>query len=200
MTLYVICQAFSCAQTIDLGTHGPLFKVEEENMIVHLKNKLQKLAQEGKLDDLENQWKERITQKLKKPEAVQGVFKTKEARSWRHDPTLIIGHDIKAAGGETLAKKGDKINPLHTLKPEKGFLFIDGEDEDHVQFAKKYLDQFDVVLVKGSPFEVQDQLKAAIFFDQGGYLTNHYGITHVPALLSVQGDHLFIEEVICEKP
>ena len=186
---------FAFTQVIDIGTYGPTFKVEEENMIFHLKNKLQKLESEGKLEDLKNQWKEKITNTFKKPQAVQNITHTKTPRSFKHDPSLVIGNDIKTPDGKVLAKKGDKINPLHTLKPQKGFLFIDGDDETHVEFAKKHLHNFEVVLVNGSPLEVEEHTKAQTFFDQGGYLTNHYGVTQVPAFLSVKGDLLLIEEV-----
>lgn len=197
---FVFLPIFAFAEVIDLGTHGPTFKVEEENMILHIKQKLLKLEKDGELESLKDQWKERIKSKFKRPAPVQGITKTKEARSWRHDPTLVMGNDIKTPGGDILAKKGDKINPLHTVKPQKGFLFIDGEDKEQVEFAKKHLNKFDLVLIKGSPFDTQEQIQAETFFDQGGLLTSHYGVTQVPAFLSVQGDHLLIEEVICEKP
>ena len=164
-------------------------------MIVVLKRKLQFLEEAGQLDILKEQWKQKIKENFKRPKAVAGISKTVEARSFHHDPTLIIEHDIKTPKGDYLCRKGDKLNPLLVMKPEKGFLFINGDDVDQIEFSKQHLEMFDVVLVEGSPLDVETQLNVPVFFDQGGYLTKHYGIKQVPALLSVDHNLLLIREV-----
>ena len=195
------CQAFLIslpalgAEVIDLGTFGPVFSVEEENMIVSLKRKLQLLDEAGKLDDLKEQWKQKIKDNFKRPKPVAGIVNTTEARSFHHDPTLIIEHDIQTPKGDYLARKGDTLNPLLVMKPEKGFLFINGEDDTQIDFAKQHLEHFDVILVAGSPLDAERQLKVPVFFDQGGYLTTHYGIKQVPAFLIVDHNLLLVREV-----
>ncbi|MDP3641068.1 MAG: type-F conjugative transfer system protein TraW, partial [Alphaproteobacteria bacterium] len=92
-------------------------------------------------------------------------------------------------------RKGDKLNPLLVMKPEKGFLFINGDDGNQIEFSKQHLETFDVVLVAGSTLDAETQLNVPVFFDQGGFLTAHYGIKHVPALLSVDHNLLLIREV-----
>jgi conjugal transfer pilus assembly protein TraW len=183
------------AEPIDLGTFGPVFSVEEENMIVALKRKLQLLDEAGKLDALKEQWRQKIQESFKRPKAVDGITTTITERSFHHDPTLIIEHDIQTPKGDYLSRKGDTLNPLLVMKPEKGFLFINGDLEEHIDFAKNHLEKYDVVLVAGSPIDAESQLKVPVFFDQGGYLTTHYGIKQVPALLSVDHNLLLIREV-----
>lgn len=180
---------------IDLGTFGPVFAVEEENMIAALKRKLQLLEEAGKLEALKEQWKQKIKERFKRPKAVAGISNTVEARYFHHDPTLIIAHDIQTQKGDYLARKGDKLNPLLVMKPEKGFLFINGDDVDQIEFSKQHLETFDVVLVAGSPLDVERQLKVPVFFDQSGFLTTHYGIQQVPAFLNVDHNLLLISEV-----
>ena len=58
--------------------------------------------------------------------------------------------------------------------------------------------QFDIVLVKGSPFDLKESLKVDIFFDQGGYLCSKYNIQHVPALFKIGGESIELEEVVLE--
>ncbi|CAO4845747.1 MAG: hypothetical protein FADNKDHG_01390 [Holosporales bacterium] len=58
--------------------------------------------------------------------------------------------------------------------------------------------QFDIVLVNGSPFDLQESLKADIFFDQGGYLCSKYNIQHVPALFKIGRDTIDLQEVVLE--
>lgn len=193
--LLFFCSILLGVEPIDLGTFGPVFSVEEENMIVALKRKLMVLEEAGQLDALKEQWKQKIKENFKRPKSVEGIINTIEARSFHHDPTLIIEHDIQTPKGDYLARKGDKLNPLLVMKPEKGFLFINGDVEEQIDFVKQYLENYDVVLVDGSPLEVEQQLKVPVFFDQGGYLTTHYGIKQVPAFLSVDHNLLLIREV-----
>jgi len=193
--LLFFCSTLLGVESIDMGTFGPVFSVEEENMILALKRKLQLLDETGKLEELKEQWKQRIQENFKRPKAVDGIVNTVEARSFHHDPTLVIEHDIQTPKGDYLARKGDKLNPLLVMNPEKGFLFINGDDTEQIDFAKRHLEHFDVVLVAGSPLEVEQQVQVPVFFDQGGYLTRHYGIKQVPALLSVDHNLLLIREV-----
>ncbi len=201
MTLYTFCQVFLMleplfgADIIDLGPFGPVFSVEEENMITALKRKLQLYEDDGKLDALKEQWKQKIKENFKRPTAVTGITPTMIERSFHHDPTLVIDHDIKTPKGDYLSRKGDKLNPLLVIKPEKGFLFINGDDADQINFSKQHLETVDVVLVAGSPLDVESQLNVPVFFDQGGFLTTHYGIQQVPAFLSVDHNLLLIREV-----
>lgn len=178
-----------------LGCYGATFPVVEENMIDMLKNKLKKLQQSGGLEDLQEQWKKRIMAHIKTPKDVADITHARLKKSWRVDPTLVIEDDIKTPKGEVLAQKGDRINPLHFVRPLKGFLFIDGLDEKQILFSKDHLKGFDIVLVKGSPLDVQEKTGSTIFFDQGGFLTTHYGIKHVPAFLKIEKDDILIEEV-----
>lgn len=183
----------------DLGTHGPLFDIGEENMIDFLQNKLKKIEREGGLETLQETWKQKIVEGLKRPKAVDGITRTTTLKQWRVDPTLVIENDIVTPNGKILAKKGDKINPLHHVMPPKGFLFINADDQDQVIFSKKYLEKFDLILVKGSPLDLQDELKVPVYFDQGGYLTKKYNITHVPAFIKIGKETLVIEEVVIDE-
>ncbi|MBP9764582.1 MAG: hypothetical protein KBD03_04595 [Gammaproteobacteria bacterium] len=164
-------------------------------MIVALKRRLQFLEGAGKLEELKKQWQQKIQERFKRPKAVTDITNTVEARFFHHDPTLIIAHDIQTPKGDYLARKGDKLNPLLVMKPEKGFLFINGDDGNQIEFSKQHLETFDVVLVAGSPLDAETQLNVPVFFDQGGFLTTHYGIKQVPALLSVDHNLLLIREV-----
>ena len=193
--LWSLTSFFFNAETIDLGTFGPVFSVEEENMITVLKRRLQLYEEAGKLEDLKRQWQSKIKDGFKTPKSVEGVQNTVQERSFHHDPSLIVEHDIKTPKGDVLAKKGDLYNPLTVMKPEKGFLFIRGTEEDHMILAQKNCDQFDIVLFEGSPIDLEKKLKVPVFFDQGGYLTKHYGIRQVPAFLSEDHNLLLIREV-----
>lgn len=183
----------------DLGCFGTTFDIFEENMVDYLHNKINQITKNGGLEVLKEAWKKRIYQHLDHPSPVIGISHATIERTWTIDPTLTIEEEIKSGNGELIAYKGQKINPLHHVKPEKGFIFIDGTQSRQINFSKKYLHTHDIVLINGSPLDIEEKLNVPVFFDQGGYLTSKYGIRAVPAFFSVEGDRLRLTEVPCDE-
>lgn len=184
---------------VDHGVHGELFEIAEEDMIEVLMRRLTQLKESGKLEEFQQEFQEKAKRSVLEPKAVAGITPTTHERVFYVDPTLTIEGDIilpegMRHAGHVLAKKGDRINPLHTLKPHKGLLFIDGDDAAQQQFALTYAHQFEIVLVKGKPIELESSLNVPIFFDQGGLITKRYGINHVPAKMEIDGDRLKFTE------
>jgi conjugal transfer pilus assembly protein TraW len=184
---------------VDHGVQGELFEIAEEDMIEVLMQRLNQLKESGKLAEFQKEFQEKAKKRLLEPKAVSHVTPTTHERVFYVDPTLTIeGGIVLPEGiphaGHVLARKGDRINPLHTLKPHKGLLFIDGDDEAQQQFALEHAHQFDICLVKGKPLDLEEQLNLPIFFDQGGIITKRYGISHIPAKMEVDGDRLKFTE------
>lgn len=184
---------------VDHGVQGELFEIAEEDMIEVLMQRLNQLKESGKLAEFQKEFQEKAKKRLLEPKADSHVTPTTHERVFYVDPTLTIeGGIVLPEGiphaGHVLARKGDRINPLHTLKPHKGLLFIDGDDEAQQQFALEHAHQFDIYLVKGKPLDLEEQLNLPIFFDQGGIITKRYGISHVPAKMEVDGDRLKFTE------
>ena len=184
---------------VDHGVYGELFEIAEEDMIQVLMRRLTQLKDSGKLEAFQKDFQEKAKKRVLEPKAVAHITPTTHERVFYVDPTLNVEGDIVlpegiSHAGHVLAKKGDRINPLHTLKPHKGLLFINGDDTVHQQFAVEHAHQFDIVLVSGKPIELEEKLKCPIFFDQGGIITKRYGISHVPAKMEVDGDRLKFTE------
>lgn len=184
---------------VDHGVQGELFEIMEEDIIEVLMRRLTQLKESGKLAEFQHAFQEKARKSVLEPKAVSHVTPTTHERVFYVDPTLTIEGDIVLPegiphAGHVLARKDDQINPLHTLKPHKGLLFIDGDDEAQQQFAVEHAHQFDICLVKGKPLELEKKLNLPIFFDQGGIITKRYGIKHVPAKMEVDGDRLKFTE------
>jgi conjugal transfer pilus assembly protein TraW len=184
---------------VDHGVHGELFEIMEEDMIEVLMRRLGQLKESGKLAEFQKEFQEKAKKRLLEPKAVSHMTPTTHERVFYADPTLTIEGDIVLPeglnnAGHVLARKGDRVNPLHTLKPHKGLLFIDGDDEAQQQFAVEHAHQFDICLVKGKPLALEEHLNLPIFFDQGGIITKRYGIAHVPAKMEIDGDRLKFTE------
>lgn len=195
--------ALESERVVDHGVYGPLFTIEEEDMIEVLKRRLLHLKESGKLEQAEKAFKEKAQKRVLEPMKVTHITPTTHTRVFYVDPTLVVTGDIAlpegiANGGHVLARKGDRINPLHHVKPSKGLLFIDGENTAHVDYARNVLDAFDIVLVNGKPLELEATLGVPVFFDQGGIITKRYSIMHAPARMEAEGDKLKFTEFIIE--
>ena len=82
---------------------------------------------------------------------------------------------------------------------EKTLLFIDGRDEIQIQWAlKKYPQSSKIILVAGSPLIHMKTYKKPFTFDQSSHLLNTFGITQIPAVVSISGGEIWIEELKLE--
>jgi len=55
------------------------------------------------------------------------------------------------------------------------------------------------ILVKGSPFELEEKKERPVYFDQGGALSEKFGIRSIPCRITQQGEKLLIEEIPLQK-
>ena len=170
----------------DFGREGHVFQIVEDNLKEHLQKKLQTLPEEE------------ITRKLahaaKHPKPVQ-LPETSIKRSFTYDPTYILPETIKGENGEIIARKGEKVSPLANVQLSEGLLFFDGSNPKHVKWAESQIGEFQWILVKGSPFELEEEKKRPVYFDQGGALSEKFGLRSVPCRITQQEEKLLIEEI-----
>lgn len=111
------------------------------------------------------------------------------------DPSIVLTSDIQApveqADGsfkwEVMAKKGTRVNPLHTNKPVTAFLFFDGSDPDQIKLLKEILNlnSYQVVFVEagsGSVKLTSDLLERPIFHANDA-LISKFSIQALPSLV-----------------
>lgn len=187
----------SAVHARDLGTHGIIYPIAEEDPIVLIQNKLKKMKASGELGRHYKALQKKTKAALERPQPVGGITKAVKARVFHYDPTYVVKEEIKDHTGKVLASQGAKINPFETVSLSQNLLFFDGDDPDQVAFAKEKLkqDQVKLILVKGAPLALSEEFKAPVYFDQEGRLTQHLGIHHVPAIVTQEGLRLRIEEV-----
>lgn len=181
---------------VDLGVHGALFEIVEEDMLEFLLMRLSALKNSGKLQEIEDSIKEKTKERVLHPPPVVGLSETKVERSYLHDPTLVVDQDIKTPDGALIATRGQKVNPLNHLSLSKGLLFIDGDNKHQLHWAFQHKDKFYIILTKGSPLKLGEQFGTKFYFDQAGIITKRYGIKHIPARIEQTGETLRITEFI----
>lgn len=184
-------------QAKDMGNHGVVYPIDEQDSIVIIQSKLKNMEENGELErhNLELQKKTRAA--IERPKPVTGISKATKRRVFYYDPTYVVKEDIKDHQGNVIHPKGTRINPLETVNLSQGLLFFDGDEADQVEFAKAKLKggSLKLILTNGTPLALSEELKAPVYFDQSGLLTKKLGIHHVPALVTQEEKCLRIEEI-----
>ncbi len=185
------------AQARDLGTVGHTFKIIEEDLLESIQAKLKSLEEDGSLASHQASVQEKMLASLQRPEAVEGLIKTKNPRSFTYDPSIRVPFDLKDHTNTVFVKAGTIVNPLETHRFSTKWIFIDGDDKSQVQWALKQA-PCKMILVKGAPFDLSEYYSKAFYFDQGGKLVQKFGIRQVPAQIVQKDKRLSIEEILVE--
>lgn len=184
----------------DLGTFGETFPIIEENLLSFIQRKLFKIQENGELAQHQKIITEKIVKNIERPASVDGVAKTKEFRKFYYDPSITVPYDLKDHNGVVFHKVGTSINPLETHHLKQPLLFIDGDDLEQVNWAKKEMYTSPIIiLIKGAPFELMKSLDAPVYFDQGGTIVKKIGIKQVPARVIEEDKKLLVTEVLLEE-
>jgi conjugal transfer pilus assembly protein TraW len=185
----------------DFGNRGANYPVAEESILLMFQKKFAELDLKKEEERMRNIAEERG----RNPAPVSGIMPAKETREFWHDPTYILTEDAVLPCGRVLYKAGTRVNPLDYMNLDRRLFFIDGREEKQVEWLKGQLllgsSSFDkkiedrIILVGGSPPEIQDKLGFEVYFDQGGELTTRFGIRGSPAVAEQAGKNLKIVEV-----
>lgn len=182
------------ASGTNLGIHGHIFPVEEESLLEHLKKKIS-LMPKTSLESFEKQVKKNYLHMINEPNAVSGLGEANEYHVSFFDPTISLSHDITDHENNIVIAKGTAINPLSISSFGTEFIFLDGTNDVHIEWAKTQKANSKWILVKGKPLELEERVKRPVYFDQFGALTQKFGIHQVPAKVSQDGLRLKIEEI-----
>ena len=128
------------------------------------------------------------------------------ARSRVNRPTVADpGQRSHVAGDPTSrslpisAGQGERSVPLARGQSarQRGYApnFFDGDDPDQLAWALKQNANAKLILVKGAPLELMKAGQRRFYFDQGGKLTERFGIRSVPARVRQQGRLLEVSEI-----
>ena len=191
-----LCGNYAMASV--LANIGPVYKISEMDIIEVMEHKLQGLVNSGELSKINEKFKQQVIKSVQEPPAVSGITNTSKPRKYYYDPTVSAPFDLKDASGRVFHQKGDQVNPLDTVTLTENLLFIDGTNKAQLAWALEQLSKQSsmIILVKGKPLALMQQLQRQIYFDQYGQITKKLGITQVPARAIQEGTKLLIEEII----
>ena len=179
----------------DYGQRGTVFPVIERDLLEQIHSRLTQMERSGETARLNEDLKRRTIARVNRPDPVAGIVRASEARRWQFDPTITLAADIRGAKGELIHAAGTRVNPLDSVGLRADLLFLDGDDPDQLAWALKEDANAKLILVKGAPLELMKARQRRFFFDQGGKLTEKFGIRSVPARVRQQGRLLEISEI-----
>ena len=189
----LLCPAEVLAR--DYGQRGTVFPVIERDLLEQIHSRLTQMERSGETARLNEDLKRRTIARVGRPDPVAGIVRTGEARRWHFDPTITLAADIRGAKGELIHAAGTRVNPLDSVGLRADLLFLDGDDPDQLAWALKQTVNAKLILVKGAPLELMKARQRRFYFDQGGKLTERFGIRSVPARVRQQGRLLEISEI-----
>lgn len=181
----------------DLGVHGQIYEIKETNLLSDIKNKLSNLESSGELAKLQKEWQQKTIKRAERPKPVSGLLNATKTKDFDYDPSIIADKNIYDHQGNIIVKKGTKVNPLNYKNLTENLLFIDGDNQDQVNWALKQSKQHPslIILTNGSVMQLMRNNKVRFYFDQNGYLIKTFGIKFLPAKVYQNKDLLKIKEV-----
>jgi conjugal transfer pilus assembly protein TraW len=202
--LLLHCVFTTHAEAVDLGVWGESSEIAEEDFEVHITNQLEELG-ENKLREHQELIKDKMVDKIKRPRAVVNISLATTTTSRLYDPSFIVQEDIYGERGQLFYSKGTKINPLKKKSFEEIWIFIDGDDEAQVTFAKNYREnniqqkinnkEKKIILINGAPGMQKDGI--FFYFDQAGEISTKRKISKVPSIVrqAPNDAQILIEEI-----
>lgn len=168
------------------NTYGHTFPINEESLLDALQNAPQ-VTPETYLKGLLAQ--------ASHPKGIKNPIPAIKERIYYIDPSYIAPEDIIGPNGAYIARKGETINPLNTIKLSSSLLFLDGTKEEQIQWASEEKGSTKWVLVNGEPLKLENQLKRPIYVDLHGYYSSRFQIKHYPAIVKQEGKRLKVIEI-----
>lgn len=187
-------------QAKDFGKFGNSFPIIEEDLLKIIGYRLAELQSSGKIDTYSKAIKAQTELHIQRPKAVN-LQEAKHFRTFYYDPTYIVKEDIRDLEGNLIAKAGTKVNPFDTVTLSKPLVFLDGDNKNQLAWldkTRKSYKKLTIILTKGEPIKLSEELQEEIFFDQQGLITTKLKIEHIPAIVTQENKWLKIEEIKLE--
>lgn len=170
-----------------LGAVGQVYPVKERDAVEAILAKLKEKEATGELEQLKKDIQNRVVRHAKSPKPVMGLTTTQKRQVKLFDPSITYAEDVRTDDGQLLATAGTRINPLEYISLSKSLIFFNGDDPEQVlavgKLVKKYGQQLRPILVRGSWFDLSNQWNMQVYFDQGGYLSQKFGLESVPTIV-----------------
>jgi conjugal transfer pilus assembly protein TraW len=210
----------------DFGLYGKNHMIAEPDIQSDIRRKLEIYERGGKLKEFEDNYKKVVIKQIKEPNRVVGIANASKDSTRKLDPITEIEEDIMIPKGlsqvmdardyqaqlngkeveyEVLYKAGTMVNPLKYMRFNEPLIFIDGNNEEQLEFARNRHDENPlsrIILIDGKPgLREVDGREYYYYFDQWGAYSERFNISNVPSVVwQKEGEEvLTIDEIKLEK-
>lgn len=182
----------------DHGVMGQTWPIAEPDLLATIDTKLRTLDANGRIGRMQHELGAKTRNRVRNPLPVPGISATRKDRRWMFDPSIVIENDVRDQKGNVIAARGVRVNPLALINMTTDLVFVDGRETEQLEWATTNWvgAKAKIIFVSGSPFDRMGEYQRRFFFDQHGTLTGHFGIAHVPAVVSQKGELLEVREVV----
>lgn len=185
------------AQAKDFGTHGPVWPIEEPNLLEVIYERLNEMEQSGAIAEMQREMQDKTRAYVNRPRPVLGLTKATVGRSFEVDLSITLERDLVDHQGRVFAARGTQINPLHFSHFNKRIVILDGDDPAQVQFALSSGNELDTLLVltNGAPLELMRAHGRRFYFDQNAQIVEAFQIERVPSVVERGSDRMRVSEI-----
>jgi conjugal transfer pilus assembly protein TraW len=194
--LIALLTALPCSAR-DLGTHGRVYPLVEEDLVKVMMAKAQAEVDSGQWARQIDKWRDQARERAARPKGIV-LPRAEQDRSFYYDPSIIVSHDIRDASGVLIYPKGTQVNPLDFVSMTQGLILIDGDDPEQIDWmlGLKDLAAFKAVLTNGPILDLMQRHNHRLYFDQHQRLVNKFGVKALPARIYQDGArYLRVDEV-----
>lgn len=210
-------------EAADLGVYGKSYPIDEADIEEEIARKLSIYEESWELKKFQENYQKAVTKQIKQPNRVMGIRDAEENRTRKYDPTSYLEEDILVPKGgmsqvdnikvsegkeveyEVLHKAGTAINPLKYMRFNEPLIFVDGNNEQQLEYARKYKDKnpaAKIILIDGKPgyHEVKGN-EYYYYYDQWGAYSEKFKIAFVPSIVwQKEGEEvLTVDEIKIEE-
>lgn len=203
LLVFSLVSASSFAERFDSGASG--YKPDPDARQA-IKDELRRKEKSGELKKFWESYRDKTVASIKDPPPL-GVPVNKEKRTVLVPAKFVFPKEFRNEKGQIVVSKGTVIEPLKTTPLSTGLVFIDGRDQEQVDYAIKVARQESakIVLVAGSAYRLRIKYQNSEFkggkgipfyFDQRKMIINslntYYsaGIKTVPFVMRQSGNNL----------
>ncbi len=194
--LIALLTALPCSAR-DLGTHGRVYPLVEEDLVEVMMARAQAEVDSGQWARQIDKWRDQARERAARPKGIV-LPRAEQDRSFHYDPSIIVSHDIRDAAGVLIYPKGTQVNPLDFVSMTQGLILIDGDDPEQIDWmlGLKDLAAFKAVLTNGPILDLMQRHNHRLYFDQHQRLVNKFGVKALPARIYQDGArYLRVDEV-----
>ena len=174
---------------VDLGVHGNLYDIDEENIMSVIQNRSNELNQSKIVDDATTA----IQEYLVVDSLLNGCVKS---TTREYIPKVVLKKDIvEPISGKVLYKNGTTIYPLKELPmPFSNYqLFINADNPLHIQLANYYKNSSNIMVAKGDSKNLLS-IGVAPQIARERFEIEAFNIKCLPTIVMQKDDRLVIKE------